>query len=199
MQYTCLFAWLMQAFMHTQTHTCRFPGWLGKYTYAWRYLGYHGMWHINPFVYESPHKSAPGLIFFITLCAMKPLTKSLLFILLQQGESNQRMHDWLALSPCDYLHFIQSGRCTGTKSSACYSHLLLSSSPQPSHIALICTVTFCGITFSCVRVHISPQILKSICVWKQSTVNTLNAEDSPCHLNHNFPGWQSVYNISNLH
>lgn len=103
--------------------------------------------------------------------APRHLTKSPLFILLQ-GESNhvrvQRTCDWLALSPCDYLHFIQSGRCTGTKSSACDSHLSLSLSqpPQTSHtlLALVCTeelyfVVSISILLSltCVRFHISAQ------------------------------------------
>lgn len=41
--------------------------------------------------------------------------------------------DWLALSPCDYLYFIHCGRCTGTKSSACYFHPCLS---RTSHTLL---------------------------------------------------------------
>lgn len=58
------------------------------------------------------------------------LTKSPLFVLLQQGESShvraRGTCDWLALSPRDYLHLIHSGRCTGAKSSACYTLLSVS-------------------------------------------------------------------------
>lgn len=58
------------------------------------------------------------------------------FLILLQGDSSciraQIMWDWWTPSSWDYLHFIQSGRCTSTTSSACHSHL--SHSPQTSHI-----------------------------------------------------------------
>lgn len=114
--------------------------------------------HLDPFTHPSmeahtilPLDSDWFSVFLLFFCffynpfsASHQLTESPLFILLQ-GESNhvraQRTCDWLALSPCDYLHFIQSGRCASTKSSACYSHFSPSHPLQTSHtlLARICT------------------------------------------------------------
>lgn len=118
--------------------------------------------HIQSPVYEKPTTLIDFYLFIFFLqfihcihSALRTPDKSPLFILLQQREFNhvrvQRMCDWLALSPCDYLHFIQSGQCTGTKSSACYSHPSLSSSSNIPHTVsshLYWTIVFCGINFN---------------------------------------------------
>lgn len=107
--------------------------------------------HIQP-IYVSPHNSAIGfwLIFFLqhihcTHGALRTPDKEpiVYFITTRRIQpcTSAETHDWLALSLCDYLLFIQSGRCTGTKSSACYSHLSLPHPLQTSHmlLPLICT------------------------------------------------------------
>lgn len=87
------------------------------------------LWLVSDWFFYNP--------FSATREHLRHLTNSSLFILLQQGESKhvwvKRKSDWLALSLCDYLHFIQSGRCTGTKSSACNSHVSLILFKHPTH------------------------------------------------------------------
>lgn len=89
--------------------------------------------NVHPCIYESPHSSTFGfwLIFFPFLSLLQPIQRipapdkepHCLFYYKENPSmcEPRRTCDWLALSPCDYLHFIQSGRCTGTKSSAGYS------------------------------------------------------------------------------
>lgn len=134
--------------------------------------------NVHPCIYESPHSSTFGfwLIFFPLLQPIQripaPDKEPHCLFYYKENPSMcepRRTCDWLALSPCDYLHFIQSGRCTGTKSSAGYSpsslslSLSLSSSSNIPHTVsahLYWRIIFCGINFNSpfnVRFHLRTQ------------------------------------------